>query len=306
MQLIRQARDLATGGRKVCVAIGMFDGVHLGHQQVIKQAVFDARQHHGLSLAVTFDCHPATVLAPERAPRLIYSLGQKLREIERLGVDGTLLIHFDKEFSKIPGDRFIRELAASVGQIYCICVGRSFTFGHKRGGNVALLEALGRELHFHVHGLAAVSLNDEVVSSTRIRECISEGNLDSASQMLGRTYSISGRVTRGNQLGRKIGVPTANVDITGILTPPNGVYAVHAAVRGETYPAVANIGIRPTVAQNAEPRLEVHLLNFDSDLYDEELEVSFVEFIRPEQKFASVEALQSQIQADITTAREML
>ena len=288
----------------------MFDGVHLGHQQVLKQTISDARQHNGLSLAITFDRHPATVLNPAKAPRLIYSLPQKLREIESLGVDATLLIPFTTEFSQIPGEQFIRDLVRDLGQVYSICVGSSFTFGHKRSGNVDLLKKLGAELHFLVHGLSAVSLEGQVVSSTRIRERIAAGDLDAASQMLGRTYSISGKVTHGDKLGSQLGTPTANVDITNLLTPPNGVYAVQVRLpknRNSLHPAVANLGLRPTIS-NPTPslRLEVHLFDFTGDLYEQELEIVFTEFIRAEQRFASLHDLKEQIARDIESARQIL
>ena len=209
MRIIRSAKEL-TPAKKVCLAIGVFDGVHLGHQQVIRQMVTDARQQEAHSAVITFDRHPNTVVALDRVPPLIYSLPQKLRAIAALEVDTTLLIHFDEPFSRQSGEQFIRGLARDFGQIHSICVGSAFTFGHKRSGNVALLKKLGTELGFMVHGLAAVSLDGEVVSSTRIREAIRNGQLDLAGQMLGRGYSLAGQVIRGDQLGRQLGIPTAN------------------------------------------------------------------------------------------------
>jgi riboflavin kinase/FMN adenylyltransferase len=307
MQLIRNAAELVRGGRKVSVGIGMFDGVHLGHQQVLKQTLFDARQHNGLSLAITFDKHPNTIVAPQKAPKLIYSLPQKLREIEALGVDATLLIEFTAQFSRQSGEEFVRKLATQLGQIYSVCVGSTFTFGHKRSGNVELLKRLGAELGFQVHGLAAVSLAGKPVSSTRIRERISAGDLDSAGQMLGRSYAIAGLVLRGDQLGRKLGTPTANLDITGLVTPPNGVYAVQAKLDQRVYPAVANLGTRPTIKEGQpELRFEVHLLDFEGDLYGKELEVSFIDFIRPERRFSGLDELKAAIAADIRAAEKIL
>jgi riboflavin kinase/FMN adenylyltransferase len=185
-------------------------------------------------------------------------------------------------------------------------VGSAFTFGHKRTGNFALLKMLGQELHFIVHGLASVSLDGQVVSSTRIREAITAGNLDAASQMLGRTYALCGRVIRGDQLGRQLGFPTANLKFAGLVVPPNGVYAVHASVQGRCHRAVANIGIRPTL-RNPDPQrqVEVHLLDFSADLYDQEMEIAFVEKLRDEQKFPSPEALRDQIRRDIEAARAL-
>ena len=233
MKIIHAANELKPGGRKVCLAIGVFDGVHLGHQQIIRQTVADARQHDAIALVITFDRHPSTVVAPDRVPPLIYSLPQKLGAIKLLGADTLLLIHFDRAFSGQTGEEFIRGLARDLGKIQSLCVGADFVFGHRRSGNVALLEKLGDELGFTVHGLAAVSLDNQIVSSTRIREAIRAGNLDAASQMLGRPYAISGRVIAGDGVGRKLGFPTANLDVAGLVLPPNGVYCRRRAqIRG--------------------------------------------------------------------------
>ena len=198
MKVIHTAADLKPGKRKVCLAIGFFDGVHLGHQQIIRQTINDARQHDAVALVVTFDQHPNAVVAPNRVPPLIYSLPQKLRVIESLGIDTTLLIRFDKAVSEIPGEQFIRGLVRDFGAVHSLCVGSAFSFGHKRSGNVELLKRLGNELRFLVHGLASVSLDGRGVSSTRIREAIRCGDFDAASQMLGRTYALAGKVVRGD------------------------------------------------------------------------------------------------------------
>jgi riboflavin kinase/FMN adenylyltransferase len=329
VNIINAAADLPRSAQPVCLAIGVFDGVHLGHQQVIRQMVTDARQHEGRSIVITFDRHPNSVVAPDRVPAQIYSLPQKLRAIEGLGVEATLLIRFDKPFSQQSGEEFIRGLARGFGRIHSICVGSAFTFGHKRSGNVEALKKLGQELGFVVHGLAAVSLDGEVVSSTRIREAIRAGHLDSASQMLGRAYSISGLVVRGDGLGRQLGFPTANINATGLVLPPAGVYAVHlhpieargksrsvtqpcaigpiAASSSRTYRGALNIGFRPTLASPApQLQVEAHLLDFTGDLYGQELEIAFVEKIRDEQKFASLDVLKSQIALDIATLQKKL
>ena len=309
MKIIRAAKELDGRGRKVCVAIGFFDGVHLGHQQIIRQTISDARQHEAMALVITFDCHPNTVVAPGQVPPLIYSLPQKLRAIEALGADTLLLIHFDQAFSQQTGEAFIRGLARDLGPIQSLCVGASFVFGHKRGGNVALLSKLGAELRFAVHGMAAVSLDGQPVSSTRIREAILAGTLDAASQMLGRTYSISGQVIKGDGLGRQMGFPTANIDVTGLALPPKGVYAVQAEARGQrseggTHRGVLNIGYRPTL-QNPNPVLQVeaYLMDFDGDLYGRELEATFVEKLREERKFGSMAELREQIARDVLEAQ---
>jgi riboflavin kinase / FMN adenylyltransferase len=301
MNIIHTARELKPAGGKVCLAIGFFDGVHLGHQQIIRQTIADARQHDALTLVLTFDRHPNTVVAPDRVPPLIYSLPQKLRAIESLGADTLLVIHFDETFSRQTGDEFIRSLAKDTGHIQSLCVGADFVFGHRRSGNVSLLKKLGSEIDFHVHGLAAVSLDNQIVSSTRIRKLIRAGDLDTVSQMLGRPYAISSRVIRGEQLGRQLGFPTANLDPAGLAVPPNGVYAALAFVKGNAYRAALNIGFRPTIASKLQAvHIEAHLLDFSDNLYDEELEVQIVEKLRDERKFSSRIELQEQISHDIS------
>jgi riboflavin kinase/FMN adenylyltransferase len=331
MNIIHAANELKPGGRKVCLAIGVFDGVHLGHQQIIRQTVAGARQHDAIALVITFDRHPSTVVAPDRVPPLIYSLPQKLGAIKLLGADTLLLIHFDRAFSGQTGEVFIRGLARDLGKIQSLCVGADFVFGHRRSGNVALLEKLGDELGFTVHGLAAVSLDNQIVSSTRIREAIRAGNLDAASQMLGRPYAISGRVIAGDGVGRKLGFPTANLDAAGLVLPPNGVYIVHVNCRtgvapvsnpspaqaeqkdGDrrdacpttTHHAVLNIGFRPTLATGgSQLRVEAHLVDFTGDLYGQELEIEIGEKLRDDQKFGSLEKLKAQIARDVAGAKK--
>lgn len=304
MNTIHAATDLRPGNRKVCLAIGVFDGVHLGHQQIIRQTMADARQQNALAVVLTFDRHPSAIVAPDRVPPLIYSPPQKLRAIESLGADALLIIRFDKPFSEQTGEAFIRQLAHDLGRIQSICVGADFVFGHKRSGNVALLQKLGAELNFTVHGIAAVALDGQIVSSTRIRETVRAGDFDAASQMLGRAYSLVACVVEGDKLGSKLGFPTANLDTTGFVLPPNGVYAAHATVGGQVHRAVLNIGQRPTVNQpTPHIRLEVHLLDFDGPLYGQELEVTFAAKLRDEKRYASLDELKIQISRDAAAAR---
>jgi riboflavin kinase / FMN adenylyltransferase len=304
MRIIGTATELNPAGRKVCLAIGFFDGVHLGHQQIIRQTITDARRHEAIALVLTFDRHPNTVVSPNHVPLLIYSLGQKLRAIESLGADALLLLHFDKTFSEQTGEMFVSRLARELGRIQSLCVGANFVFGYKRSGDVDLLKKFGAELKFIVHDMAAVSLDGRAVSSTRIRKAIVAGDLDAASQMLGRAYSMAGTITRGDGLGRQLGFPTANLDTTGLALPPRGVYAVHAEVNGKAYRAVLNIGYRPTLRnQNPQLRVEAHLIDFEGDLYGQELEVAFVDKLREEKRFASLTELRNQIAHDILDAQ---
>ena len=305
MKIIQAANELKAKGKKVCLAIGFFDGVHLGHRQIIRQTISDSRQHDAIAVVLTFDRHPNSVVAPDKVPPLIYSLPQKLRAIESLGTDALLLVRFDQKFSGQTGGEFIRSLSRDLGKIHSVCVGADFVFGHNRSGNVALLKKLGAELSFSVHGLAAVSLDGKIISSTRIREMIRAGNIDEAGQMLGRTYAISGRVVEGDKLGRKFGFPTANIDTAGLVLPPNGVYSGCTKVKGQLFRVALNIGLRPTVA-SAKPqlRVEAHLLDFAGKLYGEELEVEIGEKLRDEHKFNSPDELSEQIKRDVLEVRK--
>jgi riboflavin kinase / FMN adenylyltransferase len=305
VKLIRAANELGNGSRQVCLAIGVFDGVHLGHQQIIRQTIADARQHDAVALVVTFDRHPNAVVAPDKTPPLIFSRPQKLRAIESLGADALLEIPFDKAFSEKSGEIFIRELAHDLGKIFSICVGADFVFGHRRSGNVALLKTLGAETGFQVHGHAAVALDGETVSSTRIREAVRAGDLDDASQMLGQPYAIAGRVVAGDRIGRQLGFPTANLDVTNLVLPPHGVYAARANLHGKTFRVALNIGVRPTVASGPQLRVEAHLLDFAGDLYEQDLEVEIGLKLRAEMKFSSPAELRAQIARDVAAVESL-
>jgi riboflavin kinase/FMN adenylyltransferase len=302
----RTATNLNPDTRPISLAIGIFDGVHLGHQQIIRQTIADAQQNEALSVVITFDQHPSVIVAPDRVPPLIQPLDARLRTIESLGAGALLLIHFDRGFSQQSGEAFIRKLAAELGGLRSVCVGADFVFGYKRTGNVELLRKLGTELQFTVHGMAAVSLDGQPVSSTRIREAVRAGDFDAAGQMLGRPYALCGRVVRVDQLGRQLGFPTANLDVTGLVLPPNGVYAVHATAGSQTHRGVMNLGLRPTL-QSPSPTLlaEVHLLDFSGDLYGAELTVTFAGRLRDEQRFPSLSDLKAQIARDIAAARRL-
>lgn len=306
MKVVRTAEELSLPGRRTCLAIGFFDGVHLGHQQIIRQAKGDAEQYDATSAVVTFDKHPASIVAPDHAPPLIQTMPHRLRTLEQLGPEAVLLLSFDEALRRQSGDAFIRQLHQKIGGIRSICIGADFHFGYQRSGNVALLRKLGAELDFEVHGLHAVSLDGQTISSTRIREAISNGDLETAGELLGRPHSIASRVIHGDHLGRTLGFPTANFAVTGLVLPPNGVYAAQVILNAKRHHAVANIGHRPTITLDAsETRLEVHLLDFAEDLYGRELEIVLVRRLREEQHFASREELQLQICRDVAEARRL-
>ncbi|MCX7872644.1 MAG: bifunctional riboflavin kinase/FAD synthetase [Verrucomicrobiae bacterium] len=291
------------GVRGVCIAIGVFDGVHLGHQQVVKRMLQDARNYDSARVVVTFDRHPKTVIPHAKPPLMITTLAHKLKLMESLGVDYTVLIPFDVELSRLSGECFVKCLNREVGSIRSVSVGQNFLFGHNRQGSVELLKEIGGRMGFSVNGINPVSLGGRTISSTRIREAIGGGDLEIASQMLGREYSIFSRVVRGEGIGRRLGFPTANLDIRGLVLPPCGVYAARVILRDKEYYGVLNLGYRPTVsARSSVLSCEVHLFDFSADIYSENIEVVFVEKLRDEKRFASVDDLRSQIKADIEGA----
>ena len=307
MKVAPTPRELALGATPVCAAIGVFDGLHLGHQTIIRQTLAEARASGGSAVVITFDKHPNAIVAPQHAPPFIYSLPKKLQVLESLGVDALLLLRFDEALSRKPAPDFMHELARDLGRLRSLCVGGDFTFGYRRGGNLELLNQLGGELGFQTYGLPAVSVAGVTVSSTRIRDAIRAGNLVLASQWLGRPYSLEGKVVTGDRIGGQIGFPTANLDTTHLVLPPHGVYAAHARVNGRAYPAVVNIGLRPTL-NSPTPRLQVeaHLLDVTLDLYGARLEVVFKAHLRSEERFHSLDELKAQIARDIAAAKAVL
>jgi len=302
--VIHAVPELARIPGPLFLAIGVFDGVHLGHQAVIRRALAAAQRDGGTAVVVTFDPHPARVLRPSQVPRLLTSTAHKLRLIRDLGVAHQLVIHFDQAFAATePGD-FIRALAAAARPLREICVGFEWCFGKGRAGNLALLEQLGAQLGFAEVGVPAVEIDGEIVSSTRIRKSVESGDLEQAARLLGRPYTILGTVVAGDRLGRTIGFPTANLSAHNEQYPPNGVYAVEVRRGAEKLRGVVNIGVRPTIANASGERvLEAHLFDFDQDIYGEDLEITFRKFLRPEQKFASLDALRAQIARDVDAAR---
>ena len=303
MKQLSQANDL-NNNQKVCLAIGMFDGVHLGHQKVLQNAINAASQSNAISVAVTFDQHPANIISPKHAPSLIQTQAQRNRSIELLGVDAILIIKFNEAFSRKTGKSFIQELAQGFGSIHSISVGNDFMFGHNRDGNFQLLQKLSQELNFLTYGLQPVKLNGQIVSSTRIRSALINGKIDDAKQMLGRKFSIEGPVVKGDGKGRKIGFPTANIDTKNLILPPNGVYASYTKFNGKTHKSLLNIGVRPTIIKpNPSIQVEAHILKFNENIYDQVIDIELIEKLRNEMKFESIEELKKQISCDIENAK---
>lgn len=295
---IDKLEELAAQDGPLHLALGVFDGVHVGHRAVIARAVEAARMDGGKSFVVTFSPHPIRVIAPEKAPAaLLATLDEKAAVVKALGVDGLLVIHFDMDFASMAAEDFIGKLCA--GNVRTIAVGVDWRFGSNRSGDVAMLRTMGAELGFRLEAVSPVMWDGERISSTRIRQAIRDGNFNAAEEMLGRPYEVSGTVIEGRKLGREIGFPTANLRLGERQLPADGVWAVK--VDG-ALAAVANLGMRPTVG-GTERLLEVHLFDFSENLYGKELRIHFVKFLRPERKFASVEELCEQIAKDADEAR---
>jgi riboflavin kinase/FMN adenylyltransferase len=304
MKVLRAIDDLATLPGPAHLAIGVFDGLHVGHQAVIGRALESSRETGGNSVVVTFDPHPVRVLRPEKAPRLLTSTRHKVKLIEKLGIDAVLLLEFTLEFSKTPPESFIEKLVRAANRLSQICVGQEWTFGANRSGSIRLLEELAPKLGFQVASVPPVLIGERVVSSTLIRSAVESGDLESAAKYLGRDFTILGTVTEGRQLGRRLGFPTANLRAHNELFPPNGVYIAKAFYRGSQYGGVVNIGVRPTIENETGERiLELHLFDFDQQIYGEDIEVAFLGYLRPEQKFSGVDQLRTQIQRDVEKAR---
>lgn len=293
----------------VYLAIGVFDALHKGHQEVIGKAVTAAAQNGGTAVVVTFDPHPRTVLAAGSAPRLLTSTRHKLLLLQRLGIGQVLLIHFDENFSRLPAERFVSSLASACQDLRKIIVGSDWIFGYQRSGNLQLLKRMGKDLGFSVDGVAPVCEKEKVISSTLLRQAVEEGDFLTSSTLLGRDYTVLGTVIKGKQLGRTIGYPTANLSVHNEQLPPSGVYAVIAARdsgEGSRHVGVANLGYRPTVeGERGRRLLEVFLLDFDGEIYGEDLEITFVEFIREEKKFEGLDDLKAQISKDESRVRQL-
>jgi riboflavin kinase/FMN adenylyltransferase len=291
--------------RQPAVAIGNFDGVHLGHQRLLA-AARQAAGSAGESAVLTFEPHPARVLAPRLAPPLLVTPARKLELIAAQGIDACVVEPFTTELAGWSPDWFVEELLVRGLGARHIVVGYDFTYGQKRAGNVDSLRAAGERHGFDVEVVNAVAVDGLVASSTKVREFVLEGNVAGAAMLLGRPFDVDGKVVRGAGRGRTIGVPTANVAVDGELLPKPGVYAARVRPEGGDtwYDAAVNLGTNPTFVQAGALSLEAHLLDFDADLYDSRLRVAFVARLRDERRFTAIDELVAQIRRDIASVRE--
>ncbi len=307
MHLFRGLRNCKADGRGMAVAIGNFDGVHLGHQALVR-AARERASATGARLAVlTFEPHPREYFDPAAAPPRLMRLGEKCAALDALGVERLVVMRFDAHLQQLSAEGFVEQVLCRGLDARHVVVGDGFRFGCRRAGTIETLTAAGARAGFEVVALPSVTADAARVSSTRVRAALGAGDLAGAERLLGRPYAMSGRVIYGQQLGRRLGYPTANLRLHRRATPLGGVFAVE--VRGidgrPATAAVASLGTRPTVG-GGETLLEVHVFDFDGDLYGRRLSVDFVAKLRDEEKFPSLDALVAQMHADATRAREIL
>jgi riboflavin kinase / FMN adenylyltransferase len=288
----------------VALTIGNFDGVHLGHQAMLARLIAAAHERALPSCVMTFEPHPREFFAPDQAPTRLTSLREKLELLERAGVDRVQLCRFNFDFAKTAPEDFIERLLQRGLGARWIQVGDDFRFGARRAGDFTMLKAAEARGVFEVHAMTSVTVEGVRVSSTAVRERLAAGDMDGAQRLLGRPYSISGRVVHGDGFGRTLGCPTANVLMKHNRPPLAGIFAVEVhGVDGVARPGVASLGVRPTVARDARPCLEVNLFDFDRDLYGRHLKVEFLHKFRDEEKYADVETLRRQIARDVEIAK---
>lgn len=309
MDVFRKAPPLPRPLRRPVVAIGNFDGVHLGHERLFEVTRARAAAVGGEAVVLTFEPHPAKLLAPALAPPLLTTPEQKLERIAACGIEVCVVLPFTRELAAQSPDEFVRGIIVDGLGAREVVVGYDFTYGHKRAGNVDTLRTEGTRLGFAVHVVPPVTVEGIVASSTKIREFVHEGNVTGARLLLGRPYAVDGRVVRGAGRGRPLGVPTANVATENELLPRPGVYAARVGIldgSGARLGAVVNLGTNPTFVADGRLSLEAHLLDWEGDLYDRRVRVEFLAWLRPEERFPGPEALVAQIRRDIEAARAHL
>jgi riboflavin kinase/FMN adenylyltransferase len=304
MQIIRGLHNLRSEHRGCVATIGNFDGVHLGHQAVFRHLLKKGEELGLPATVITFEPQPMEYFAPDKAPARLTRMREKLQAIYDTGVDRVVLLEFGPKMAAMPADRFVQELLVQGLDVRYLFVGDDFRFGKGRTGDIELLRRVGAATGFEVENMSTFALREERVSSTRIREALARGDLELAAHNLGRPYTICGRVAHGDERGRAIGFPTANIDLHRKVSPLHGVYAVLVyGLEQDPRPGVANIGTRPTVEGDTRYLLEVHLFDFSRSMYGEHVEVEFRKKLREEKRFDSFELLRQQIELDAAEAR---
>jgi riboflavin kinase/FMN adenylyltransferase len=294
--------DNAEIQRPTVLTLGVFDGLHLGHQLIMSTVVERARAVDAVPTVITFDPHPRAVLHPQSAPPLLQTFDQKIEGFGVLGIEQTIVVNFTKEFSTISAEHFLRDLVMDRLHAREVYLGKGFAFGHNREGNIELLQRLGDELGFVAGEVPEVRLRGQRVSSSKSRDLLARGQVNLARRMLGRPYGVEGRVERGSERGHLLGFPTANLHPHNRVIPRNGVYVTGTLIEGQWRRSVTNIGLRPTFGDAAEPSVETFVLNWDGDLYGDVVRVRFLYRLRDERRFSSVDELKRQISRDVERA----
>jgi len=306
MEIIRDLAEISKPFDNAVVTIGNFDGVHIGHQALFRQVIEKARNIKGTSVVMTFEPHPIRVLNCHKHFPLITLYEQKAELIGATGIDKLVCVPFTREFAAIPARTFVKEILCDLIGMKCVVVGEDYSFGKNRQGDIRLLKELGRAYGFEVIISGWIELGARRISSTEIRNLVRGGQLEEAARLLGRHYQVRGTVKRGRDRGgRLLGYPTANLTLYDELCPKGGVYAVSVEYEHRAYEGVANIGYSPTF-DNGEFSVEVHILDFNDDIYDRPIRVNFIQRLRGEKKFATPKALAAQIKLDIEKARKLL
>ena len=290
--------------RPTVLTLGVFDGLHLGHQLIVSRVVERAREAGAVPTVVTFDPHPRAVLHPESAPPLLQTFDQKVEAFGVLGVEQTIVVRFTPEFAEVRAEEFLRDVVHERLHAREVYLGRGFAFGRGREGDITLLRRVSRELGFHADEVPEVRLRGQRISSSRIRELLSAGSVNLARRMLGRPYGVEGRVVRGNERGRQLGFPTANLRPDNRVIPRGGVYVTATLIDGAWRRSVTNVGVRPTFEKEAEPSVETFVMDWGGDLYGDVVRVRFLHRLRDERRFSSVEELRRQIELDASRARK--
>jgi len=290
--------------RPTVLTLGVFDGLHLGHQLIMKTVVERARAIDAVPTVITFEPHPRAVLHPESAPPLLQTFDQKIEALGVLGIEQTIIIHFDKNFSQIRAEDFLRETVVDRLHAKEVYLGRGFFFGHDREGNIDLLRRVSERLGFFADEVPEVRLRGRRIGSTRIRELLSQGRVNLARRMLGRPYGVEGPVIRGARRGVRLGFPTANIHPHNRVIPRGGVYVTATLIEGQWRRSVTNIGTRPTFDDGTETSVETHVMNWLGDLYGDVVRVRFLHRLRDEKKFNSIDELKSQIASDVSCAEK--
>jgi riboflavin kinase/FMN adenylyltransferase len=295
--------DNAEIQRPTVLTLGVFDGLHLGHQLIMRTVVERAQATGAVPTVITFDPHPRAVLHPESSPPLLQTLDQKVEGFGVLGIEQTIVVRFTPEFSMIRAEEFLRDVVKERLHAKEVYLGRGFAFGHNREGNIDLLRRVSNKLGFVADEVPEVRLRNQRVSSSRIRQLLTEGNVNLARRLLGRPYGVEGLIERGAKRGATLGFPTANLHPHNRVIPRNGVYVTGALIVGQWRRSVTNVGLRPTFGGDAEPSVETFVMDWAGDLYGDVLRVRFLHRLRDEQKFSSIAELTAQIQQDVERAR---